>query len=137
MLKSGNIFLDPYVENLHNAKYAKSIRVRWWVNQRITCPSQVEPSDCCITKTQEFGNFSRRFSRKLPKITTIEQFVNDTTLHQCLHYIGLFSNLRLLRILGSFLAERFVDAVSNQLNEFEIEFEAGIIAVTTLDGSRR
>ena len=28
VLKSGNIFLDLYVANLYNAKYAKSMKVR-------------------------------------------------------------------------------------------------------------
>ena len=71
---------------------------------------------------------SEKFSLTLDEWTSL---TNKRYLNINIHGIGFFWNLGLVRILGSFSAERCVDAVSNKLNEFGIEFEADIIAVTT------
>ena len=60
----------------------------------------------------------QKFSLTLDEWTSLR---NKRYLNINIHGIGYFWNLGLVRILGSFSAERCVDAVSNKLNEFGIE----------------
>ena len=47
------------------------------------------------------------------------------------HGIGYFWNLGLVRVSGSFSAERCSKTISDKLNEFGIDFETDIVGLTT------
>ena len=56
---------------------------------------------------------------------------NRRYLNINIHGIGYFWNLGLVRIRGSFTAERCLDTISDKLREFGIDLEADIVSVTT------
>lgn len=64
---------------------------------------------------------SEKFSLTLDEWTSLR---NKRYININIHGVGYFWNLGLVRIFGSFTAER---CVSNKLNEFGIEFEADLL----------
>ena len=56
---------------------------------------------------------------------------NRRYLNLNIHGVGYFWNLGLVRIQGSFSAEKCIETISSKLKEFELDLQCDIMAITT------
>ena len=56
---------------------------------------------------------------------------NRRYLNLNIHGVGYFWNLGLVRIQGSFSAEKCIEKISSKLKDFELDLQSDIIAITT------
>ena len=56
---------------------------------------------------------------------------NRRYLNLNVHGVGYFWNLGLVRIQGSFSAEKFIEKISSKLKDFELDLQSDIIVITT------
>ena len=69
-----------------------------------------------------------KFSITLDEWTSMR---NRRYLNLNVHGVGYFWNLGLVRIHGSFSAEKCIETISSKLKDFELDLQSDIIAITT------
>ena len=69
-----------------------------------------------------------KFSLTLDEWTSVR---NRRYLNLNIHGVGYFWNLGLVRIQGSFSAEKCIEIIASKLKEFELDLQCDIMAITT------